>query len=54
MLGKMKEYLRRDNKFIFSFENGEGIIEVISDTIINVFVPIKYKEHNSKAIENLK
>lgn len=54
LLGKMKEYVRRENKFIFSFENGEGIIEVISDTIINVFVPMKYKEHNSKAIENLK
>lgn len=54
MLGKMKSYKRDGNKFLFSFENGEGILEVISSRIINVFVPMKYKKHNSKSIEDLK
>ncbi|MCX7950863.1 MAG: glycoside hydrolase family 31 protein [Clostridiales bacterium] len=53
MLGKIKNYKREGNKFLFNFENGEGILEIISSKIINVFVPIKYKEHNSKSIENI-
>ncbi|WP_443110652.1 hypothetical protein [Caloramator sp. mosi_1] len=51
---KTKRLQKEGNKFLFSFENGEGILEVISSRIINVFVPIKYNEHNSKAIEDLK
>lgn len=53
MLGKMINYKREGNRFLFSFENGEGILEIISSKIINVFVPMKYKEHNSRSIENL-
>ncbi|MCX7903585.1 MAG: glycoside hydrolase family 31 protein [Caloramator sp.] len=54
MLGKIMFYFVKDNKLEIQFKKGRGIIEVIKDDIINVFAPIKYEDHFSRAIENLR
>lgn len=53
MFGKIKDYIIRENKVYFNFESGQGIIEIIASSIINVFSPLKCEQHNSKAIEKL-
>ncbi|MDO6354741.1 glycoside hydrolase family 31 protein [Caloramator sp. CAR-1] len=54
MFGKIMFYFVKDNKLEIQFENGKGFIEVIKDDIINVFSPLKYEDHFSRAIEGLK
>lgn len=54
MFGKLINYYVKENIVYFNFENGEGRIEIVNPSIINVFSPLKCREHNSKAIENLK
>lgn len=52
--GKLTGCRAEGNRLYISFEKEEAIIEVITDRIINVFVPFKSKEHCSKAIEGVK
>lgn len=52
-LGKLNEYLVNDSDITICYENGEAYVKVISDKIINFFVPLLRAERQSKAIENL-
>lgn len=54
MFGKMINHSIDGNKIHFEFEKNKGRIEVINPYTINVFSPLKYDNHYSKAIENLK
>lgn len=53
MFGKILNYEVSDNKVQIDFEGNKGTIEIISPSIINVFSPLKYKEHYSRAIEDV-
>lgn len=53
MFGKIVNYTRENTKLSINFENGLGIIDVINPYVVNVFSPLKYKEHYSRAIEDL-
>ncbi|GAA0178683.1 glycoside hydrolase family 31 protein [Clostridium sediminicola] len=53
MFGKIVNYTRENTKLSVNFENGLGIIDVINPYVVNVFSPLKYKEHYSRAIEDL-
>ena len=53
MFGKIIKFKEKDNKVFINFEKGEGRVEIISSSIINIFSPLKYEEHFSRAIENL-
>ena len=52
-LGKLNEYLVNDSDITICYENGEAYVKVISDKIINFFVPLLRAERQSKAVENL-
>lgn len=54
MFGKIKSYSIEENKVFFVFEENIGRIEIISPWVINIFSPLKYNDHYSRAIENLK
>lgn len=54
MFGKLKDYQREGNKVVFIFEKREGIIEVVTPSIVNVFAQLAETKHPSHAIENLK
>jgi alpha-glucosidase len=54
MPGKILKIARTTNKVEIDFENTKGIIEIISPWVINVFMPIKYQDHFSRAVEDLK
>ena len=54
MLGKRLAYQVENNKIKFQFEKGEAIVEVLTNNIINIFIPQESKEHRSKAIEGEK
>ena len=54
MLGKRLSYQEEENKIHFFFEKGEAYVEVITESIMNVFIPYETKEHRSKAIEGNK
>ena len=54
MFGKIISHSIKDNKVHFIFERNIGRIEIINPYIINVFSPLKYDNHYSKAVENLK
>lgn len=49
--GKFLNHSIIDNKIYLTFENGKGIIEIITDKIVNVFSPLATESHYSKAIE---
>ena len=49
--GKLISYLSSGNQIQISFEKQQVIVEVITDEIINFFVPTWSKDHRSKAIE---
>ena len=51
MLGKRLDYQVEENKIHFFFEKEEAFLEVITESIMNVFVPYETKGHRSKAIE---
>lgn len=53
MFGKIVSYRQEGNIINIDFEHRRGRVEVITDNIINVFSPFKYKDHFSRAIENL-
>ena len=52
--GKRISYKTSGNQIQISFEKQDVIVEVITDEIINFFVPTWSKEHRSKAIEGNK
>ena len=54
MLGKRLDYQVEENKIHFFFEKEEAFLEVITESIMNVFVPYETKGHRSKAIEGEK
>ncbi len=54
MLGKRLTYQVENNKIKFQFEKGEAIVEVLTNNIINIFIPGETKDHRSKAIEGEK
>ncbi len=49
--GKLVSYKSSENQIQISFEKQNVIVEVITDEIINFFVPTWSAEHRSKAIE---
>ena len=49
MLGKRKSYYVENGIIHFAFEYGKGSLEVLTDNIVNVFVPFECEEHRSKA-----
>ena len=53
VFGKIKNYEVDGNKVIIKYENIDAIISIISDDIINFFVPLFRKERISKAVENI-
>ena len=50
MLGKRLDYQVEENKIHFFFEKEEAFLEVITESIMNVFVPYETKGHRSKAV----
>lgn len=50
MLGRRKGYEIREGIVYLTFEGGQGQIEVLTEDIVNVFVPHESTEHHSKAI----
>ena len=50
-LGFLKKYKDNGNGITFEFEQNKLIVSVITDEIINIFVPYMSQEHYSKAIE---
>ncbi|PJI09418.1 MULTISPECIES: glycoside hydrolase family 31 protein [Clostridium] len=54
MFGKIQNYLQKENKIELIFENKKALIEIVSPSIINFFVPFKTDKRVSKSIENLK
>ena len=49
MLGKRKSYYVENGIIHFAFEYGKGSLEVLTDNIVNVFVPFECEEHRSKS-----
>lgn len=54
MFGKIKNFVQEENKIFVEFEKKLATIELISDSIVNFFVPFLRQERLSKAIEGLK
>lgn len=54
MFGKIVNHYIEKNKVFFKFEENVGRVEVINPWVINVFSPLKYNDHYSRAIEELK
>ncbi len=52
MFGKLLRFTQEGNKICFVFEEGRGVVEVMTPGIVNFFSPIKREEKLSKAIEN--
>lgn len=52
--GKLLEYEVNENDILIKFENKAAAVKVVSNGIINFFVPLFRNERNSKAVENLK
>ncbi|MDF2587200.1 MAG: alpha-glucosidase 2 [Anaerocolumna sp.] len=54
MFGKIKALKQDKNVVIIDFEQQQGQIEIITENIINVFSGFETKEHQSRAIEEVK
>ena len=54
MLGKRIRYEREGSRVHFWFEEGEAYLEVLTEQIMNVFIPGETRDHRSKAIEGEK
>lgn len=54
MFGKLIKYKVKKQKITIEYENGIGIVDIITDSIIHIFSPMETREHNSKAIEGYK
>lgn len=48
MLGKRLDYQVEENKIHFFFEKEEAFLEVITESIMNVFVPYETKGHRPR------
>jgi alpha-glucosidase len=53
MFGEIQNFRVEDNKVHIQFAGNEGRIEIINPWTVNVFSPLKYKDHYSRAIENV-
>ena len=53
MFGRRLSHSTEGNKVFFKFQENVGRIEVINPCILNVFSPLKYDNHYSRAIEDL-
>lgn len=53
VFGKINDYRIEGNKLLIEYENIEATISIVSDEIINFFVPLFRKERNSKAVESI-
>lgn len=51
MFGKIKDYKIQENKIIIRFTHNTGRVEIIKDSIINIFAGLETQEHDSYAIE---
>ncbi|WP_294403601.1 glycoside hydrolase family 31 protein [uncultured Clostridium sp.] len=51
IFGKINDYGVEGNKLTIKFDNTEAVVSVLSDEIINFFVPLFREERNSKAVE---
>lgn len=54
MFGKIQSYSKNDNTIQISFEHNKAAIKIVTDSIINFFVPLKKAKQDSKAIEDIK
>src|SRR5699024_233395 len=50
MFGKLLSYRQQGSKVDLLFENQKMVIEAFQEQILNIFVPLQSKEHNSKAV----
>ena len=53
-LGKRVAYQKAGQQVQIQFEKGTAYINVLTDRIMNVFLPLETKDHRSKAIEGEK
>ena len=53
IFGKISDYKIERNKLIIKYESVEAIVSIVSDEILNFFVPLFREERNSKAVENI-
>ena len=53
VFGKIENYRIEGNKLIIKYEDIEAIVSIVSDEILNFFVPLFREERNSKAVENI-
>ena len=51
MFGKLSNYTQKGQSITLHYENGDVCLHILTDRIINVFVPYYTKDHRSKAIE---
>lgn len=51
MFGPLLQYEQKEQSIILGYEERTAIIQVVTDKVINVFVPFVSKDHRSKAIE---
>ena len=51
MFGKLLDFSQNGQIVILHYENANAYLHVLTDTVINVFVPFDTEEHRSKAIE---
>lgn len=54
MFGKIKDFIKEDNKVFIQYETKKVTIEIVTPSIINFFAPIKREQRLSKAVEDLK
>lgn len=54
MFGRIVDYHVKNQCVEIEFEKVKGCIEIISESIVNVFAGLETEEHRSNAIENLK
>ena len=54
MFGKIINYKIENNKLFINFEKRAGIIDIINPYVVNIFSALKYNDHYSRAIDNLK
>ena len=50
-MGQLISYTQDENTFTLQYEKEQLIIKVIREDIINFFIPLRFKEHYSKAVE---
>ena len=53
-MGQLISYTQDENTFTLQYEKEQLIIKVIREDIINFFIPLRFKEHYSKAVGSTK